>query len=43
MSKQLDGKPVAAICHAPWILINAGVVEGRPRAALFGVCPRTAG
>ncbi|MEL0617386.1 type 1 glutamine amidotransferase domain-containing protein [Cobetia marina] len=22
-------KPVAAICHAPWILINAGVVEGR--------------
>ncbi|WP_018915649.1 type 1 glutamine amidotransferase domain-containing protein [Vreelandella zhanjiangensis] len=23
------GKPVAAICHAPWILINAGVVDGR--------------
>jgi protease I len=23
------GKPVAAICHAPWTLINAGVVEGR--------------
>jgi len=23
------GKPVAAICHAPWVLINAGVVEGR--------------
>ena len=22
-------KPVAAICHAPWTLINAGVVEGR--------------
>lgn len=22
-------KPVAAICHAPWILINAGVVQGR--------------
>ena len=22
-------KPVAAICHAPWILINAGVVKGR--------------
>jgi protease I len=22
-------KPVAAICHAPWILINAGVVNGR--------------
>lgn len=24
-----DGKPIAAICHAPWILISAGLVEGR--------------
>ena len=23
------GKPVATICHAPWILIDAGVAEGR--------------
>jgi protease I len=23
------GKPVAAICHAPWLLIEAGVVEGK--------------
>ena len=23
------GKPVAAICHAPWLLIEAGVVSGR--------------
>ena len=23
------GKPIGAICHAPWILINAGLVEGR--------------
>jgi protease I len=23
------GKPVAAICHAPWTLVDAGVVEGR--------------
>lgn len=23
------GKPVAAICHGPWTLINAGVVESR--------------
>lgn len=23
------GKPVSAICHAPWILIDCGVVEGR--------------
>ncbi|HET9872658.1 MAG TPA: type 1 glutamine amidotransferase domain-containing protein [Propionibacteriaceae bacterium] len=24
-----SGKPVAAICHAPWTLIEAAVVEGR--------------
>lgn len=24
-----SGKPVAAICHAPWLLIEAGVVSGR--------------
>ena len=23
------GKPVAAICHGPWVLIDAGVVDGR--------------
>jgi protease I len=23
------GKPVAAICHGPWTLIEAGVVRGR--------------
>jgi protease I len=23
------GKPIAAICHAPWILIEAGLVKGR--------------
>src|SRR4051812_39755180 len=22
------GKPVAAICHGPWVLVEAGVVEG---------------
>jgi len=22
-------KPVAAICHAPWLLVNAGVIENR--------------
>jgi protease I len=27
------GKPVAAICHAPWLLIEAGVVEGRTLTA----------
>lgn len=24
-----DGKPIAAICHGPWTLIDAGGVEGR--------------
>ena len=24
-----SGKPVAAICHGPWALVEAGVVEGR--------------
>ncbi|HET8713706.1 MAG TPA: type 1 glutamine amidotransferase domain-containing protein [Gemmatimonadales bacterium] len=24
-----DGKPIAVICHGPWILIEAGVVRGR--------------
>ena len=23
------GKPVAAVCHAPWLLIDAGLVDGR--------------
>jgi protease I len=23
------GKPIAAICHGPWMLINAGAVEGK--------------
>jgi protease I len=25
----ISGKPLAAICHAPWLLIEAGVVNGR--------------
>lgn len=24
-----DGKPVAAICHAPWLLIEADVIDGK--------------
>jgi protease I len=29
--KKMDekGKPVAVICHAPWLLISAGLVKGR--------------
>jgi protease I len=26
---QKAGKPIAAICHAPWLLISAGLVKGR--------------
>jgi protease I len=25
----MAGKPVAAICHAPWLLVEAGVIEGK--------------
>lgn len=25
----LNGQPVAAICHAPWMLIEAGILDGR--------------
>lgn len=24
-----DGKPIAAICHAPWILVETGLADGR--------------
>ena len=24
-----DGKPMAVICHAPWLLVSAGLVAGR--------------
>ncbi len=30
-----QGKPVAAICHGPWLLIDAGVAKGR-RMTSFG-------
>jgi protease I len=32
-----DKKPVAAICHGPWTLINAGVVEGREMTSYHSV------
>jgi protease I len=28
-SMDSDGKAIAAICHAPWLLISAGLVSGR--------------
>lgn len=26
---QQDGKPMAIICHGPWLLVSAGLVQGR--------------
>lgn len=26
---EASGKPIAAICHGPWLLVEAGVVKGR--------------
>lgn len=39
------GKPVAAICHGPQILVDAGVLRGRAATAHFAVAEelRTAG
>lgn len=31
------GRPVAAICHAPWLLIDAGVAEGRTLTAFKSI------
>ena len=32
-----DGRIVAAICHAPWILVEAGVVEGRTMTSYHSI------
>jgi protease I len=29
------GKPIAAICHAPWLLISAGLTKGRKMTSYF--------
>jgi protease I len=31
------GKPVAGLCHGPWVLVNAGVLKGRHAAAYPGL------
>jgi protease I len=40
-----QGKPVATICHAPWVLIDAGVVQGRTMTSwpTVGIDLRNAG
>jgi protease I len=37
--KEFDAaqKPIAAICHAPWILVSAGVAEGRILTSYFTI------
>lgn len=32
-----QGKVVAAICHAPWLLISAGIVSGRRATSYFSI------
>jgi protease I len=31
------GKPVAAICHAPWALVSAGVAKGKRLTSYFSI------
>lgn len=31
------GKPVGAICHGPWVLVNAGVVEDRELTSVANI------
>jgi protease I len=30
-----DGKPIAVICHAPWLLASAGLVQGRKMTSYY--------
>ena len=32
-----QGKPVAAICHAPWLLASAGLAKGRKLTSFFTI------
>jgi protease I len=32
------GKPIAAICHAPWLLVEADIVEGRTVTGWPSIC-----
>lgn len=32
-----SGKPVAAICHGPWMLASTGLLEGRTATSFFSV------
>lgn len=32
-----SGKPVAAICHAPWMLASAGILKGKKATSFFSL------
>ena len=32
-----QGKPVAAICHAGWVLVSAGIVKGKRLTSYFSI------
>lgn len=32
-----QGKPLAAICHAPWVLVSAGIAQGRRLTSFFTI------
>ena len=34
---EVTGKPIATICHGPWVLISAGLVDGRRLASWPGI------
>jgi len=34
---QSVGKPLAAICHAPWLLVSAGLVRGRTLTSYYTI------
>lgn len=34
---QEAGKPMAVICHAPWILVSAGLVDGRTLTSYYTI------
>jgi len=31
------GKPLAAICHAPWVLVSSGIARGRKLTSFFTI------
>lgn len=32
-----SGKPVGAICHGPWMLVSAGLLDGRTATSFFSI------